>query len=215
MKTFLFIVFIFCTLIGNAQSNDRPVLLTHYVFNEFTPGIVKLKTGAVTAQLLNYNIITNEMIFNNNGKYMAISDSDGVDTIIINERKFVPVNKKFYEVLVESKLPLLEEFTAKIMTRGALMGYGQNSDVSAVTSYKSLLSNGHSYELVLPSGFTVKPGYIFWILKDGQFEKISSSKQIIKTFPEKKDLINETIKKNDLKLSKREDIIMLIRFIEL
>lgn len=184
------------------------------MFNEFTPGIVKLKTGAVTAQVLNYNIITNEMIFDNNGKYMAVADPSGVDTITINDRKFIPINGKFYEVLVESKLPLLEEFTAKIIAPGAPVGYGQNSEVAAVTSYKSLLSNGYSYELALPSGFSVKPGYIFWIIKDGQLEKISSSKQLIKIFPEKRDLINETIKKNDLKLSKREDIIMLVRFIE-
>lgn len=214
MKTFLFTAFLFCAAFVGAQNINAPDTLTHYVFNEFTPGIVRLKTGQVSAQVLNYNILTNEMIFNNNGKYMAIADPGSVDTVYINDRKFIPLNKKFYEVLVESDLPLLQEFTASILEPGASLGYGVSSRSAASTSYKSIIANGGAYKLALPSGFTVKPGYLFWIMKDGQLEKISTTKQLIKIFPAKKDVINDAIKRNDLKLSKREDIIMLIRFIE-
>ena len=198
----------------NAQDINEGVTLSHYVFNEFNNGIVKMKSGEAYNQQLNYNILSGEMIFNNAGKYMAIASPENVDTVYISNRKFIPLNNKFYEVLLNSSTPLLLEFTSTISEPGASTGYGGNSTTTAVTSFKSLVNTGGAYELKLPDGFKVKPGYAYWIMKYGELEKVANAKQLIKIFPEKKDMINDAIKKNDLKLSKREDIIMLVKLIE-
>lgn len=173
-----------------------------------------MKSGEAYNQQLNYNILTDEMIFNSGGKYLAIASPENVDTVYISNRKFIPLNNKFYEVLINSGTPLLLEFTATISEPGASTGYGGNSTTAAVTSFKSLVNAGGAYELALPNGFKVKPGYIYWIMKDGKLEKVANAKQLIKIFPDKKDMINDAIKKNDLKLSKREDVIMLVKLIE-
>ncbi len=176
--------------------------------------MVKMKSGETSNQVLNYNILTNEMIFNNAEKYLAIASPENVDTIYINNRKFIPLNNKFYEVLVNSHMPLLLEFTSTISDPGASTGYGGTSTTTAATSFKSLINAGGAYELKLPDGFTVKPGYGYWIMKDGKLEKAANTKQLIKIFPDKKDMINYAVKKNDLKLSRREDIIRLVKLIE-
>ncbi len=51
-------------------------------------------------------------------------------------------------------------------------------------------------------------------MKDGKLEKAANTNQLIKIFPDKKDMINYAVKKNDLKLSRREDIIRLVKLIE-
>lgn len=173
-----------------------------------------MKSGETSNQVLNYNILTNEMIFNNAEKYLAIASPENVDTIYINNRKFIPLNNKFYEVLVNSNTPLLLEFTSTISDPGASTGYGGTSTTTAATSFKSLVNTGGAYELKLPDGFTVKPGYAYWIMKDGKLEKAANAKQLIKIFPDKKDMINDAVKKNDLKLSRREDIISMVKLIE-
>ncbi len=213
MKLLIVLFFLF-SIQTTAQRPDNVIKLTHYIFNEFTPGVIKMKSGETTSLVLNYNILTHEMVFNNNGKYLAIANPENVDTIYISNRKFVPLNNKFYEVLVNANMPLLLEFTSTIREPGASTGYGGNSPTAAVTSYKSLLSGGGAYELSLPDGYTVIPGYIFWIRKEEKLEKVTNEKQLIKIFPEKKDVINNAIKKNGLKISKREDIIMLVKLIE-
>ncbi|MBA2251060.1 MAG: hypothetical protein H0W12_12815 [Chitinophagaceae bacterium] len=214
MIKFLAILTLLAATQVNAQDINEGVKLSHYVFNEFNSGIVKMKSGEAYNQQLNYNILTDEMIFNSGGKYLAIASPENVDTVYISNRKFIPLNSKFYEVLINSGTPLLLEFTSTISEPGASIGYGGNSTTAAVTSFKSLVNAGGAYELALPNGFKVKPGYIYWIMKDGKLEKVANAKQLIKIFPDKKDMINDAIKKNDLKLSKREDIIMLVKLIE-
>src|SRR5664279_4227986 len=158
MKT-LIAFFLFFDLQLSAQPVRHGIKLVQYIFDEFTPGTVKMKSGTISNQVLNYNILTNEMIFDNNGNFLAIADPGGVDTIEISNRKFIPLNNKFYEVLVSSKMPLLIEFTASISEPGVSSGYGGASSTTASTSLKSLISSGGAYELTLPDGFSVIPGY--------------------------------------------------------
>ncbi len=214
MKTYLIILILFVTAVAKAQRSNDVIQLTHYVFNEFTPGTVTMKSGETSYQILNYNILTNEMIFNTDGKFLAIANPENVDTVYIADRKFIPLNNKFYEVLVNAEMPLLLEFTATISEPGTPTGYGGSSTTTASTSYKSLIGSSGAYSLKLPENFKVVPGFVYWIMKDGQLQKVANVKQLAKIFPDKKDVINDAIKKNDLKLSKREDIIMLIRLIE-
>ncbi|MDQ2720205.1 MAG: hypothetical protein M3Z26_10680 [Bacteroidota bacterium] len=197
-----------------AQHVNSGVQLTHYVFNEFANGTVTMKSGETFNRHLNYNILTNEMIFNSDGKYMAIASPENVDTVNINDRKFIYLNNKFFEMLVNSNIPLLLEFTSSINEPGVSTGYGVTSTTTASTSYKSLVNSGGAYELKLPDGFTVTPGYNYWIKKDGVLLKAGSAKQLIKIFPEKKIQIEELIKKNQTSFSKRDDIISLVKQIE-
>ncbi len=197
-----------------AQQPDPSVQLVHYVFNEFTPGIVKMKSGETFNQVLNYNTLTSEMIFDNNGKYLAIAEPENVDTVFISNRKFIPFDNKFYEVLVNSSMPLLLEYTATISEEGASTGYGNASTTTATTSYKSLVNSGGAYALKLPDGYKVIPKNTFLIMKNGKLEKAGSEKQLSKIFPDKKDMIKDLVKKNNINFSKREDVIELVKQIE-
>lgn len=197
-----------------SQHVQPGIKLIHYVFDEFSPGTVKMKSGETSNQVLNYNILTNEMIFDNEGKYLAISQPENVDTVYINERRFIPLNNKFYELLVASGTPLLLEFTASVSEPGTSTGYGGTSNTTASTSFKSLVGVGGAYELKLPDGFKVIPGFAYWIMQDGKLERAGSEKQITKIFPYKKQVIHDFVKANNTNFSKREDIIKLVKEVE-
>ena len=214
MKKYLLVITILWSLSLHAQHIQQGVKLVQYVFDEFATGEVRMKSGEISKQLLNYNILTNEMIFDNNGKYLAIASPENVDTVYINNRKFIPLNNKFYELLVNSKLPLLLEFTASIKDPGTASGYGGTSNTTASTALQSLISTGGAYDLKLPDGYSVKAGYAYWIMKDGTLEKAGSVKQLVKIFPGKKDMINDFVKKNNTNFSKSDDVAALVKEIE-
>ena len=88
MKLLLAFVF-FGAMSAAAQSADRRIKLVHYLLDSFTNGKVRLKSGETSEQSLNYNLITKEMIFEKDGKYLAIADPEQVDTVYIKQRKFV------------------------------------------------------------------------------------------------------------------------------
>lgn len=214
MIKYFFVAFLFYCSSAHAQDSDQPVKLVQYVFGEFSPGTVKSKSGQIHKQVLNYNLVTNEMVFNNNGTYMAIAQPENVDTVYINDRKFIPLNNKFYELLLNEKWPLLLEFTATIYEQGTPTGYGGTSNTSASSALKSLITTGGTYSLKLPDGYTIAPENVFWIKKNGNLEKAGSEKQLVKIFRDEKDRIKDLVKKNHTNFSKREDVIALIKQVE-
>lgn len=214
MKKYFFIAALFFVHHIYAQQTTTPVTLVQYTFGAFQPGTVRMKSGETYRQELNYNIITSEMIFNNNGTYAAIANPENVDTIYIADRKFIPLNRKFYEVLVGGKMPLLYESTASVTEPGASTGYGTTSNISATTSYQSLVRDGSVYNLNLPDGYKVIPKHALYILADDKLEKAGNEKQLSKIFPDKKEMIKDISKKSKTDFSKPGDVAELVEQIE-
>lgn len=214
MIKYFLIIILFYTNSLSAQHPTQGVKLIQYAFDEFTPGAVKMESGETSNQVLNYNIVTNEMIFDNNGTYLAIAQPENVDTVYINDRKFIPLNNKFFEVLVNGKMPLLLEFTATILEPGTPTGYGGSSRTTAAQPFKSLINTGGAYSLKIPDGFKIIPGYNFLIMKNNHLEKAGSERQLGKIFSDKKEIIKDFVKKNKTNFSKREDMIALIKQVE-
>ena len=211
---YLIIIFLVVCKVCTAQDENQPVKLEQYVFDEFSPGQVKMKSGEHINQSLNYNIVTNEMIFDNNGKYMAIAQPELVDTVYIKGQKFVPRSDKFYEVLLNGDHPLLMEFSCVIHEPGTPSGYGGTSSTTAASNLKSLISVGGAYNLKLPDGYTVIPKYNFWIQQNGELEKAGNEKQFDRIFPAKKELIKKIVKEQNINFSRRKDVLTLVRALE-
>lgn len=214
MVKYFFILLMSFVITLSAQDVNKPVLLSHYVLDTFTTGSVKVKSGIVSTQKLNYNILTGEMIYDDKGKLLAIGNPGDVDTIAVSGRSFVPVNNKFFEVLSNTPLPLLLEFTFTIDEPGASVGYGNATPSTNATSLKTLIGTGSVYEVKLPDDFKVIPGYAFWIRKEGQLLKAGSVQQLIKIFPGKKSLIKEQVKKNKTNFSNPGDVINIVTNIQ-
>ena len=194
-----------------AQQLMKPVAILHYVFDSFQPGKVKMKTGEWFDQKLNYNTVTGEMIFEEKGKYLAIKAPSQVDTVFIAGRKFIPVDKAFYELILKGKYPLFQEFTAKLNEPGASIGYGNASATTNAVSINLLRRNGQAYEMKLPDEYLVVPSFTFWILKDGKYQKAGNAKQLIAVFPAKKQWINDFIKTNNTDFLNRNDVLLLVQ----
>lgn len=213
MMKFVYALFFLNVLSARAQINDKPVKLVHYAFDSFTNGKVVLKSKEVSERNLNYNLLTKEMIFEQGGKYLAIAYPELVDTVYISATKFIPVNNAFYEYLGGSKYPLFIEHTCTIKEQGANTGFG-NTNTTASTPLKSLITDGGAYRLQLPDEFKIIRGQSLYIRKDGQYYKANNEQQMIKLFPDKKQLIKDWIKNNNTRFSRPQDMILLVQQIQ-
>lgn len=188
--------------------------VTHYIFPEFTKGTVLMKAGVKNETLLNYNSLTEEMIFENNGKKLAVGQLDLIDTVYIQGRKFFPLKGKFVEIIYNSKYALYAEHKCKVKDPGKPAAYGGTSQTSATTSYSSFFSGGQVYELKLPEGYETSPFVDYWLKKDGELTKFLSIRQLSKMFDGSEDLFKEYVRKNDVKYDNQAGIVNLIRFLE-
>ncbi len=214
MRIFVVIFFCFNGVAGLCQRDNKAVQVSHYVLDSFTRGKVQLKSGKLYEEFLNYNVLTNEMIFRDGTRYLAIADPAGVDTIFISGSKFIFVNKSFYELLTGTTSPLFIEYTGKIEEPSVSVGYGNASPTTNTTSYTSLVGTGAVYDLKLPDDFKVTPGHNYWIRIDGKYEKVNTPQQLAKVFPAKKNIIKEFIKANNINFSKKEDVIRLVQHLQ-
>jgi hypothetical protein len=176
-----------------------------------------MKAGTRNGALLNYNSLTEEMIFDDEGqkKAVAINEILLIDTVFIKDRKFVALNGKFVELVYHSKWDLFVEHKCKVEEQGKPAGYGGTSQTGAATSVSSLYSQGRVvYNLKLPDDYKTKPYSIYWLEKNGELNKFINMRELKKLYEDKKDLLKKYSKINSVKYDDQEGIIQLIEYLE-
>lgn len=211
MKSFS-LALMFSILSVTVFSQAKTIELTHYLFPEFMKGTVLMKNGIRNEAMLNYNSLTEEMIFDNHGMKLAISQLDQVDTVYILGRKFILHEKKFSELLYSSSsIELFAEHKCSIKDPGKPAAYGGTSHTSATTSYSSYFSGGQVYELKLPDGYETKPYIQYWIKRDGKISRILTLRQLNKVFDDQEDLLKAYVKNHEVKLDDLQSVIALVK----
>lgn len=209
--SFLF-VFIFSAVSGYSQV--KMVQLSHYMFPEFEKGTVMMKSGEKKVAMLNYNTLTSEMIFDTNGTKLALSQLELVDTVFIQDKKFVLLNKNFVELVYKSKSELFADHKCMIVDPGKPSGYGGTSQTSATTTYSSFYTSGQVYNMKLPEGTETKSSVEYWLRRDGNLNKFVSLRQMYQSYPDKKDLIKDYRKTHDVDYENQQSIVEMIKFLE-
>jgi hypothetical protein len=199
-----------------AYSQSEVIEDYHYLFPEFTQGVVLMKSGTKNNALLNYNLLTEEMVFEDKGKKFSLGkeEQELVDTVFIKNRKFFKLNNTFIEFIYHSKFDLYAEHKCSVKQPGKPAGYGGTSETSAITSYSSYLSGGLVYELKLPNGYETKPYNYYWLKKNGGLNKFMNMRQLMKLYDDKEDLFKAYIKKNEVIFNNQESMVQLIKYLE-
>lgn len=199
-----------------AQKVEEPVI-THYLFPEFSQGVILTKTGIQNSAILNYNSLTEEMILDYKATKVALAEEDVllVDTIYIKDRKFFFLEDKFVEFVHHSDWDLYVEHKCEVRELGNPSGYGGLSQTTAVTTYSSLYTANNVYNLELPENYEINPYSYYWIKKNGELEKFINMAQLKKIYKDKKGLFQEYTKKNDVNFENQQNIIQLISYMEL
>jgi hypothetical protein len=209
----IYVLLILSLLVSVANSQEQKVAVTHYLFPQFTKGVILMKTGLKNEASLNFNSLTEEMIFENNGVKLALDKLDQVDTVYIAGRKFITVNGKFLELILHSSSDLFAEHKCKLNDPGTPAGYGGTSQTSATTTYSQILSGGQAYDLKLPESIETNPYVVYWIKKNGELIKFSSLNQLSKIFDEKSSDYKKYTKEHRVSFSNQQSLIDLVRFL--
>ena len=208
----LLLSFIFLKIF--AQSSLH--VANHYVFNEFNEGTIIMKSGEVYKLPLNYNSLTEEMVFDENGQKMAIGKDkvNEIDTIIIKDKKFIVCKSKFYELISKPQFDLLVLYKCYVKNKGESVGYGISSETASITKYSSINSNSAYYNLNLPGGYDLYPFVSYVIKKGGDFQSFKSMKQLKKIYSNKKELLKTYTNQHEVVFNNVESILQLVQYIE-
>lgn len=197
-------------IFGQPSSETVP---PHYLFPAFGKAVVKWKAGGYQPANMNYNTITEEMIFNQNEQLLAVDKLETIDSVYLNGRVFIPVNNKFFEVAYNGSITLLIQHRKTLIDGGKPAAYGGTTQTSSVTPISSISSGGNIYKLKLPDSYSTKDATLFWIKVNKKQRNFINEKQLIKILPEKKDAITAYTAKFQPNFRNAEDVLALIRYL--
>lgn len=206
------IVLLFSNAIHLSAQTNSDENLEQYLLPGFTRSVVRMKTGISYNAVMNYNTVTEKIVFEHNGIFLDMTDTKSVDTISIQNRKFIPFNEVFYEVLVNAPISLFLQHKSDLIPPGQPSGYGSTSQTSSIKSYSTLSRNGGNYNLKIPSDYEIKPSPIYWIRKNDTMFSFLNKRQFLRIFPEKNDEINKFINQKPLRIENRDDLIKLVNY---
>lgn len=121
-----------CLLVGNL-----PVMAQQtggYCFPDFTPGRVILKNRQFARGTFNYDFVNHQMHFMNGKTDMIVENLEDIDTILIDQTRFIPYEKRFVEVVrgKQSLLLLDRKVTAREQGKTGAMGLTTQGSVQAI-----------------------------------------------------------------------------------
>jgi len=210
----LFLAFVVSLQFLFAQNRTKAI--THYIFPEFVEGVVLMKNGKKNEVAINYNAISEEMVFVKGSLKLAIgsTESELIDTIFMDNKKFIRLGGKFVEILHQSNdCDLYVEYKCKLDYPGKPVGYGGTSETAAVDAYSVSYSNGVVYELELPDDYETKPYLIYYLKQEGVVYEVTNLRQFMKQFKEKQDLFKDYVKVNNVKFENTEQVVGLINYL--
>jgi hypothetical protein len=212
MKTILLLPIFFFTI--SAFTQEKNVKISHYIFPEFVKSNVVSNTGGTNTLMTNYNALTEEMIFDNNGKKQAIGNLSVIDTIFIEGRIFIPYQDKFIELIYRNKYELFASYKCKLIEPGKPAPFGGTSQSSSTTVYTSLFTEGQCYELSLPFGYSTKPYTEYLLKKDGNISLFTTVRELSKLFESQSDIFKNYTKSHKVSRENQESIVELIKYME-
>ena len=196
---------------AEAQTEEKKEM-PQYLFPEFSSCNVLFRDKQVLTQILNYNTISEKMVYELDGKYYDMMNPSLIDTVYLNGCRFVPVNKMFYEVILTEPYALFIQHKSNLISAGKPVGYGGTSQ--GVTSYylsKHELSPEY-INIQIPPNVRVNPIPVYWIRMKDEMLSFDNEKDFISLFPDKSKEIKEFIKANRIKIEKKDNLIMLVRY---
>ncbi len=211
-KTIIYGIVIFFEVIPAKAQTDSLTNRSPFLYPEFRKSTIKLKTGETAAADMNYNTITQKMTFSQNGKLTDLNKPEAVDTIIIQDRKFIFHNHAFLEILVNSGISLYIQHKSELKSSGRPGAYGTTSHTLPPTSISTLYSENKGYDLTVPENFTAVPSSFYWVKINNKMRRIDSEHQFLKLFPKNGAEIKQFIDKNNINIKNQEDLIKLITY---
>jgi len=137
-----------------------------------------------------------------------------IDTVFIQNRKFVVVGTKFFEVICHSKFDLYVEHKCKLRSVGKPTAYGATSHSTSTSSYSASPTESKKYDLKLSEEYQVDPYIFYWIKKNSISKKFENMRQLKNLYSAKKDLMEKYVKEHSVKYNDQKTILQLIEYLE-
>jgi len=218
---------LFLSLLLNAQEKTsitivagedvNKVLSTScFLFYDYQDATFYSKKGMGKVKM-NYNMLTGDMMFINEGDTLALSNPQDIISITIGKQEFIYKSKNYLEILqeIDNKMLLVQRRIKPTVVKqtGA---YGVTTASASIHNASGLQTTTSVYgdsKLNTTKQVVYEVVYTFYLQINNSLYTGATEKNFQKIFgANQKERISNYIKENKLNLKKEEDIIQLFNF---
>jgi len=187
------------------------------LFPQFENGTVVLKNRTQSSVLINYNMLQQEMLFQDKDSIIqTFSDALEVLVVIVEKRRFFPVSSRgiFYEEIPAGKGSFFVQYKANMLSEGKASAYGGYSQTSSITSYATISSNtsGAVYKLNPDEKFRLKKENSYYLQSGKSYKRFNSAKSLGKLFKGKGPQIEGFAKEQSIDFDNIDDIARIVEY---
>jgi hypothetical protein len=183
-----------------------------FLFPDFSVGVARTKNGEKAVLSLNYNIVTEKMVFLQDKKIFDIVNQSIIDTVFIEGRKFIPFGKVFYEIAVSGNASFFIQHKGAVKKPPRPAAYGGTSEVSSSTYINNLKMGSNVYRMDQNTEIIIEPGSLYWIRKNHEMYLITSKKSILEIFADRKREVKEFMSKSKFDPENPEQLKDLVNY---
>ena len=194
------------------------LLLTSYgyLFDEYREAIFFLTGEGAGKALMNYNMLTGEMLYiAHDGDTLALANPKKVTNIRFGKREFIYTSKGYVEILAETNdyQTLLVHRKIKITDIKKQGAFGTTTGTVGIDNVPVMVKGKHNRSLLVNNEATFKKEITYYLQKGKSLYLGATVANFQKLFgKEQKERINNYIKEAKIDLNKEEDIIRLFNF---
>jgi len=185
-----------------------------YVFDSFQDGRISLDNGEYYTGRININTLTQTVrIISQEGDTIRINTENNVDVVSTGRQFFRKINNFYVQLLNtdgETSLGLVRKMA--IGKEKIVGAYGGTSEVASVTKVASVEDASRFDKLSGTSNVEyIYDEIVYLIVKNKMV--IATKRNFEKAFPKQKALISKYLEDNNIKFSKKDDVIPLFNYI--
>ena len=184
-----------------------------YRYPQFTAGRVYFVNGDVSAAKLNYNLITETMLFvNQKGDTLAIADETAVKFITIEKDSFYYDNGYLEFVDGNKSVRLAIKQRIKFSDKKKIGAFGMPTSTVRTESDDTFLGD-RRFNFLVAEDLIFKKETEFYLSQGSNNFVVLNKKNLLKIFPRNKENIEAFLKEKNINLQAAKDIEILIQYL--
>lgn len=186
-----------------------------FLYPQFKSGKVLFKDGTKGMALMNYNSLTDQMLFiDPKGDSLALQDENTIKLIAVDKDTFYFDEGYKRQVANNSVVKLTEKKTWELADIRKIGSHNRPSTTFAVTSYSTVTDKfGLTHDLLLSEDLVLRKKATYYFGDKYNHFVPATKKNLLLLFPKKQHNLAEYFKENKVNFEQRVDLEKLAQFL--
>ncbi len=166
-----------------------------YLFKNTINSKLYMKDGNMYKLPINYNYASQEMVFLKDGKPLAFTKDEiqKIDSILIDNHKFIPEGKSFVEIYGNNELQLKVYYKVLVKKTKREIGYGIISNTGSIDNKRVYSSDHSTYDASRPDELKLEKDFEYQLMKNGKKYRFKNINKLFKIYDIKNKNFNNDI----------------------